>query len=170
MARSQRTKLTLADIGEPAAVKTLPAGQDKFMLGTLVGIASGFTERTSPDKSQKFEGLAGMFRIIPSDTNRDELESGILFVPDAFHNLIAEKLRAAQGSDPKAEIRFAFEISSIRANNPAGYSWDFMPVIENEGENPLDQLVAALPASTIQAIEDKSAARNEARKGGNKRR
>lgn len=141
MARSQRTKITLKDIGEPALVKTLPPAEHQYVLGTLIGIASKFVERNSPDGQDKFEGLGGTFRVIPADPQRDELESGILFIPDAFHNMIASVLRKGQDNDPNFEVKFAFEVSSVKANNAAGYSWDFKPMIENAAENPLDNFI-----------------------------
>lgn len=160
MARSQRTKITPADLGAPALVKTLPVGQDTYFLGTLVGIVSGFVERSGLKDDQKFEGLRGMFRSIPSTPDRDELESGVLFIPDAFHNMIAAKLRAAQVKDPNAVLEFAFEVCSVRANNPAGYSWDYRPMQEDDGKNPIDELIKRAKLleapRTLKAIEDRN--------------
>jgi hypothetical protein len=144
MALSQRTKLVLKDLGEPAIIKTLPDNIRLVMLGTLGGIATGFVERKSPDGLEKYEGLAGQFRSVPSDPERDELESGVLFIPDAFHSMIAKPLRDLLSRDPNAQLRFMFEINVIRANNPAGYSWEFKPKIDAEGKNPLDELFTEL--------------------------
>lgn len=141
MARSQRTKLVLKDLGEPAMIKAQPENVRTMVLGTLVGIASGFVERKSPDGVDVFEGLSGQFRSIPADATRDELESGVCFIPEAFHNMIAAPLREMLKNDANAQLRFAFEVSSVRANNPAGYSWDFKPKIEAETANPLDDLL-----------------------------
>jgi hypothetical protein len=144
MALSQRTKLVLKDLGEPAIIKTLPENIRTVLLGTLGGIANGLVERKSPDGLEKFEGLAGSFRSIPADPERDELESGVLFIPDAFHNLIAAPLREMLSKDPNSNLRFVFEINVIRANNPAGYSWEFKPKIEASAVNPLDELFTGL--------------------------
>lgn len=145
MALSQRTKIVTKDLGDPSLVKTLPEAEKRYFLGTLVGIVSGFVERANPkDPAEKFEGLSGQFRSIPSDDKRDELESGVCFLPDAFHNMIAAPFRKMAEADKNAQLRFAFEIYSIRANNAAGYSWEFKPKIEAAGGNPLDELVADL--------------------------
>jgi len=142
--RSQRSKLVLKDLGEPAMVKAQPENVMQYALGTLVGIATGFIERTDPKEGTIFEGLSGTFRSIPSDETKDELESGVLFIPDAFHNLVAATLRDLLKTDPNAQVKFAFEISSIRAKNPAGYSWNFKPMIESESENPLDAFIGSV--------------------------
>jgi hypothetical protein len=164
MALAQRTKLALKDLGDPAMIKTQDEKVKKFMLGTIVGIATGFTSRANPkDATEVFEGLAGSFRSIPADGKREELESGILFIPDAFHNMIATPLRKMLAADANAQLRFAFEISSVRASNPAGYSWDFVPKIEAAGGNPLDDLIAdiggvkSVEGRRVLQIEDKSA-------------
>lgn len=163
MARSQRTKLVLKDLGEPAIIKTLPDSVTIHLLGTLGGIATGFVERKSPDGTDVYEGLAGSFRSIPSDPAKDELESGVLFIPDAFHGMIATPLREMLKQDPNANLRFAFEVSVIRAKNAAGYSWDFKPKIEASAANPLDELfdnlggVKVIDNKRVLAISDKSA-------------
>jgi hypothetical protein len=144
MARSQRTKLVLKDLGEPSLIKAEAESVRTLLLGTIIGTATGFVERKSADGEEKFEGLAGQFRSIPADPKRDELESGVLFIPDAFHKMIAVALRDQLKADPNATISFGFEVSSIRANNPAGYSWDFKPMIEAKAENPLDALLGEL--------------------------
>jgi hypothetical protein len=144
MARSQRTKLVLKDLGEPSLIKAEAEGVSTLLLGTIIGTASGFVERKSADGEEKFEGLAGQFRSIPADPKKDELESGVLFIPSAFHNMIAGALREQQRADANATISFGFEVSSIRAKNPAGYSWDFKPMIEAKAENPLDALLSEL--------------------------
>jgi hypothetical protein len=146
-ARSWRGKLTLKDIGAPDLVKTLTdqeytAAGRKYVLGYLSGKASGFIKRTMPKDNQEFEGLAGSFWIMPADPQREELESGLLFIPDAFHNLIGDALRKAKSTDENASVEFAFEVSSIKANNPAGYSWDFKPAIPFQGTHVLSDTMS----------------------------
>lgn len=167
MARSQRTKLVLKDLGEPAIIKTQPETVRTYILGTLGGIATGFVERKSPDGLEKYEGLAGQFRSIPSDPEKDELESGVLFLPDAFHGMIATPLKAMLANDPNANLRFAFEVVVVRANNPAGYSWEFKPKIEAAAANPLDELfdnlggVKTIAGKRTLAVEHKPAPAKE---------
>lgn len=165
MANSQRTKLALKDLGDPAMVKTLPEkDRDRgYFLGTVAGIASGFATRKNDKDGTTMEGLAGTFRMIPSVEDRDTLESGILWIPDAFHNMIAAELRNAQKTDENATVSFAFEVTSITAKNPAGYSWDFRPLAKPGAANPLDEFLASVgevkmvAGRRVLAIEDQSA-------------
>jgi hypothetical protein len=165
--RSQRTKLTLKDLGEGAMVKAMTAEQlkasgNKCIIGYLVGRARGFVDRTDEKTAEKFEGLLGAFRMVPSDTSREQLESGVLFIPDAFHNLVGDRLREVRKTDENATVEFAFEVSSIPAKNPAGYSWNFQPAMEFTGKNPLDELAAK--ALQIVAARQKQLAGPAARK------
>lgn len=149
--RAQRTKLTLADLGAPSLVKTMSAEQlaktgGIYILGYLTGKASGFVERTDPKEGTRYEGLSGIFVMTPSDTNMEELESGVLFIPDAFHNLVAAQLRElmAQNGDKGGVVEFVFEVASIPAKNPAGYSWQFKPAIPFKGKHLLDDTLAVV--------------------------
>lgn len=171
MALSQRTKIVTKDLGDPSIIKTMDENTKRHLLGTIVGIVSGFVERANPkDPNDKFEGLSGQFRSIPSDDKRDELESGVCFLPDAFHTMVAAPFKAMLEKDKNAQLRFAFEIYSIRANNPAGYSWEFKPMIEAAGTNPLDELIGDLGAVKVVngkktlALTDQSGGKKDAAK------
>ena len=141
---SQRSKLVLKDLGNPDEIKSHPETVRRLVLGTLIGKADGFVQRANPKDGEIMEGLSGMFRSIPAKPDADQLESGVLFIPDAFHNLIASTLRKQQTDDPNATVDFAFEVASIRATNAQGRSWDFKPLIEQKADNPLDRLVSAI--------------------------
>jgi hypothetical protein len=151
--RLQRTKLTLSDLGMPALVKTARADQKTkdgmLFMGTVYGRASGFIERIN-DKQKEgeaptFEGLKGVFVGVPADDALDEKESGLLWIPDAFHNMIAEQLRLTEtivdGKPRLGSIEFAFEVYSIEAKNPAGYSWVLRPAVPPTGKHPLADLM-----------------------------
>lgn len=145
--RAQRGKITLGSLGNPAAIKSMSADQlskskGTMFLGTIFGKASGFISRTDLKNEEKFEGLTGSFIGIPGDANFEETESGVLYIPDAFHNLVAEKLRQVQKDDPGAACEFAFEVYVIPAKNPAGYSWQLTPAVPFEGKHPLQDLMA----------------------------
>jgi hypothetical protein len=156
--RAQKSKLTLGDLGAPGLVNTLPADQlvnGKYFVGTILGRASGFVERANIKTEEIMEGLKGTFVMVPSEPRMGEMESGVLFVPDAFHNLLSTPLRKAQDTDNKAALEFALEVYSIKAKNPAGYSWEMYPAVPFTGKHPLDDLmkkVAALPADRAKRL------------------
>ena len=137
-----RSKLVLKDLGNPDMIKSEPANVNRLVLGTLVGEATGFLERTNPKDGTVMEGLIGSFRSIPAQVDGDIIESGVLYIPDAFHNLIAGALRDQLKKDSASKVGFAFEVASIRANNPQGRSWDFRPLIDNAAYNPVDALIS----------------------------
>lgn len=141
-----RGKITLAALGDPGRVKTLSVeelakSKGKYFLGTITGRATGFVTRTDDKKQETFEGLKGTFVALPADPERETIESGVLFIPDAFHNMVAEELRHAQKDDEDAVLEFSLEFYSIIAKNPAGYSWHAESAIKRKGKHPLADLV-----------------------------
>lgn len=160
---AQRTKLVLKDLGDPASIAGEPVEVKSYVLGRLIGIARGIVTRTDDKNGQVYEGLKGEFRSIPSEREiakgREPLESGICYIPDAFHNMVAAALAKAQENDRNAEINFAFEVIAVRASNPAGRSWEFRPLLPVKAENRLDALMGevqkALPAPKVKEIDNK---------------
>ena len=161
--RLQRSKLTLGDLGIPSTVKTATADQKTrdgmLLIGTIFGRASGFVERVNlkqkEGESPTFEGLKGTFVGVPADDTLDEKESGILYIPDAFHNMIAEQLRATATNDGSGRqrlgsVEFAFECYAIEAKNPAGYSWVLRPALPPTGKHPLADMMAQVAQLTAQ--------------------
>lgn len=141
--RAQRTKITAADsFGNPAVVKD-PNSPNPYVMGLLVGRVDKIVQRKSPKDGSVFDGLGGHFLSIPSDPAMEEIESGVLFIPDAFHTILAQQLAAAQENDPAAVVEFVYEVASIRANNPAGYSWQYTPDREFTGTHPLRNLISS---------------------------
>jgi hypothetical protein len=166
--RDQRGKFTFTDLGVAANVKTmspelLAKAGGKFIVGYIIGHSNGTVERSSPDGTQKFEGLSGNFIGIPAD-GREQIESGVLFIPDSFHNIIADSLAKRQETTPNATIDFAIEVAAVPAKNPAGYSWVLKSMAPPAETHPLDTgmkvfaeyMKKALPAP--QAVPDAKAA------------
>jgi len=151
--RAQRSKITLTGIGNPSLVKNmtpeeLAAGGGKYFVGSIYGAASDLIERASPDGADKFEGLRGSFVAVPSDRERfEEQESGVMFIPDAFHTLIADKLKEVKKTSDSATVEFAFDCYAIPAKNPAGYSWELVPALPFEGKHPLGSLFEKVSAA-----------------------
>lgn len=156
--RSWKSKLTLGDLGIPANVKVMSAEDlaksgGKYVMGYLIGKAGGVVERSNPKDGTVMEGLKGSFVMMPSDPQRDELESGVLFIPDAFHNLVADKLRETLKTDENGTVEFAFEVCSVPAKNPAGYSWQFQPALPFAGTHVLADTLAKITAIKQKALE-----------------
>lgn len=141
---AQRTKLVLKDLGNPQMIATMPENITEYFMGTLYGIAAGIVTRTDDKTGTIYEGLKGEFRSVPSaaerEKGREPLESGVMYIPDAFHSMVAGALKHAQQNDPNAEVTFAFDVKAIRAKNPAGYSWEFKPKLPAKAANRLDAL------------------------------
>lgn len=136
-----KSKVVLKDLGEPAAVKLLPEGQDKFMLGTIVGIADRIKLAKLPDGVTTTEGLKGTFEAVPADPAKDTVRSGVCFLGEAFQADILALLKQEDGPD---SVSFAYEVWVVKAKNPAGYQWALAPLMKAEEADPLAAMRALL--------------------------
>ena len=152
-----KAKIAVSDF-RPKRIHGMPDTQRELSLGTLIGKATGVVRRTLPT-GEVMEGIGGTFAFQPSDDG-DVISSGVLWLPSGVDNLVLDPLRASEGTGSNAVINIAFEIKVIRADNPAGYSYAFRPLLEETvkvEDDPLGALRGLLPTrSTAPALEDKS--------------
>lgn len=151
-----RGKIVLKEIGNPKAVLASADAKAKHVLGMVFGIATGVKRvpnKTDPTKLD--ESLSGDFETRPSDTaNFEVVRSGKLYLPEGMHNMIASRL---EGENPAKSVQFAIEVATIKAQNPAGYTWSFTPKLETSEADPLKALRDAVEASKPAQVEHKPA-------------
>lgn len=135
-----RTSLTLDDCGNFAGIKALAADVKTLPVATLYGIVSGTAQRKSPDKTQIYHGLMGVFRVKPNGDG-ETIESGNLYFPPAFNKLM-EKAVAEMQKTPGTEITFCYDLSAVRANNDAGFTVNFAPRLDLAVVSRMDDFVA----------------------------
>lgn len=140
--RAQRGKITLTDIKDMAGAVSMANGP--VVVGYLAGQAASFIKRKNLKTDEDMEGISGNFIAVPTNPDGEELESGILFLPDAFHNIISTELRHVQAQDGQkdAVLDFALEVSMIPAKNPAGYSWQMKPATPPRGRHILQDQIS----------------------------
>lgn len=134
-----KSKIVFKDLGEPAAVKLLKDGENKLLLGTIMGIARDIKISKAADGMTEFKGLKGEFEAVPADAERPTVKSGVTFLGDAFQADIVAMLEAEDGPE---SVAFAFEVYAVKAKNPAGYSWALAPLLKAEASDPLAALRA----------------------------
>ncbi len=157
MANAVKSKIVPGkDLGEPSAVKLLQGDNAELMMGTVFGIVSGIIQRKMPT-GEVYEGLKGTFQAVPADPKRDTITSGVCYLPSGFYELIADPFKALQAEDETATLKFGFEVSAVKANNPAGYSWKYQPLVEPSKDDPLATFRAELSqAGAKLAVTDQS--------------
>lgn len=122
--------------GKIAAPKT-----GKVSLYRVFGIA----EKTSRGETTfgAFTCFHGSFKAAVIDKETGEVKtyrSGKCFLPDIAGNLLSAAVDANEGG-----VEFAFDIGVKPAENPMGYEYTVVPVIETRGDDPLEKLSASLP-------------------------
>jgi hypothetical protein len=145
-----KPKLVFKDLGEPAAVKLLPEGQTRLLLGTIVGIADGIKIAKGADGISEFKGLKGTFEGVPADTSKPITKSGVAFLGDAFQADIVALLEDEKGPD---SVSFAYEVWVIRATNAAGYSWALVPKMQAAPNDPLAEMRKLVERPNVKALE-----------------
>lgn len=141
-----RNKLVLKDIGNPKGILSPDFKGEKFVLGMLIGIATGVQRRANKtDPTKMDEALIGTFEGRPADAKGTVIQSGKCYLPEGMFNMIATKLEGENAAD---SVQFGIEVAVIKATNPAGYTWTFTPKVKVSEADPLaglrDQL--KLPA------------------------
>lgn len=134
------------DLGNPSAVKSLPEGQNRLVLGIVFGEVTKLVTRTMPT-GQIYEGFGGTFEALPADNKLPPTRSGVLYLPDGFAELIRDPFKKMQeesksddndGTDVR--LQFGFEVAAVKDGNPQGYSWQYIPLGEPAKADPLATL------------------------------
>lgn len=154
-------KLSIATLGcVPAAVKQEQTG--KLAIARIFGKMTriGVQEDITQGKTWKF--MQGTFEGINMQDGT-VLRSSRLYLPDGIAQVVEEAYNRALAKDSEAagkelkdikgEISFAFEIRSIKANNPAGYSYEAVALRSPQEEDELAEMRKALAA--IPTLEQK---------------
>lgn len=144
---SIKAKVTIQDLCN--AKKVSAEFEEKKISETVVGIIYGRADdivvRAAPDGSKNFEGLRGIFEIVPADPAREPVQSAICYLPDFVFPQVRGMLyqRDASGADVRTDVKsvkFGFEVSLIAAKNPQGYSWKLNPKTPPTADDPVDVL------------------------------
>jgi hypothetical protein len=129
-------KITMSAIGtKPGLVVTLPEGQNELALARIYGKLNEVRYQADKDKGVTYTYFVGSFEAINMQDG-EVYRSGKLFLPKG----ISELVEAAVNKNPNAAIGFAFEVRSIKANNPAKYSYKVLALKNPEAEDELKEI------------------------------
>lgn len=136
------SKLTIATLGcNPSKVKTLAADSLELQNGELpiarlYGKLTDVRYQDDKAKGQVYTYFVGTFEGINMETG-EVMRSGKLFLPRGISELVEDATKKARAIDEKASISFAFEVRSIKATNPIGYSYKVLALKSPEAEDEL---------------------------------
>ena len=147
-------KLTLKGMGcRPQKVTAIDGEKAKLALAHIIGKAQEV--RYQDDKSGSgtiHTFFVGNFEGVNLETG-DVYHSGKLFLPRGISELVEAAIKEAQKHDKNASISFAFELRSVKANNPIGYSYEARALKKPEQEDELGELRKLLAAPKTQHTE-----------------
>jgi hypothetical protein len=151
--QSERAKITMQSLGNPAAVKGAAEGS-VMVLGYIRGQITGKRPEMLPDGSKTWS-LTGDFTALTAD-GRKEIKAGRLFFPAG----IMERYIAIVDAGRFEYI--AVEVRSIPAKNAAGYSYEIVNAAATVRDER-DNLMAAIIQRRINANRAAAAAADAAR-------
>lgn len=140
-AESYVAKLTIKSIGcKPDMVKTLPDSEKKFPLCRIYGKVSDVrTKEDTKNAGSWFTYFAGTFEAINLQDG-EIYRSGVLYLPKGISEMMEGSFKNIQAQDKNASVHFAFEVSSVKATNPIGYSYEARALVKPEKEDELAAL------------------------------
>lgn len=160
-------KLSVATLGcVPAAVKQEPSG--KLAIARIFGKMEKVGTQEDVANAKIYRYLQGTFEGINMQDGT-VLRSSRVFLPEGIQQVVEiayeNAVKAAAGPEGKGkydgEISFAFEIRAVKANNPAGYSYEAVALRDPQQEDALGEMRKALAG--IPTLEQK---RLQAQHGG----
>lgn len=161
--------------GEPTiitkmAVKTLeckPANRaedgNPLALCRIFGIATDVKSGENKDGTM-YEALLGNFQGVNLE-NKKVFRSAKLFLPSGIHESVTGAVKEQSKRDDFQGVRFALEISSVKASNPIGYSYQAKNLIPATAIDPLGEMNKAIEAHLARQLE---APKTEMAKGSKK--
>lgn len=130
----------------PKKIHAAPESQRALDLAVILGEASGIKQVDDPAHGTIHEALTGRFQATNCETG-DVVRSGMLYLPKGIHETVTAAVKKAEDGDV---VRFALRVRSVRAENPAGYSYEAVPLLKPEESDPLDKLAAEIGAGMPQ--------------------
>lgn len=140
-------KLTIKGMGcKPDLVKTIE--ERSLPLCRIYGTISSLFYKEDKQNGAIHTAFKGQFEGINLQDG-EVFRSGVMYLPNGIKEVVESVVLSTQKEDAKAEVKFAFEISSVKATNPIGYSYEARALVKPEREDALAALrqqMLALPA------------------------
>lgn len=139
------TKMTIKTINCNAK----DGSDGKTLLCRMYGIASGIKSAEGKDGDLLF-GLTGDFRAVNAKEPDKIYQSGVMYLPGGVNEMLVAAVDTGEVTDKGkpiySEVKFAIDIYSKPATNPAGYQFECVPVIDVVETDAMAELAGQLPA------------------------
>lgn len=123
---------------------------DTLPLGRIYGEATAVIMSEDTKSGDLMYGLKGQFYADNYHIEGTRFSSGKLYLPGGINEMIVEAVMGDGEVDDKGRpvynrVKFAVEVSSVKANNPLGYSYEFQSLIDAQETDLERELLSQLP-------------------------
>lgn len=148
-------KLSIKTMGaKPDMVKLAEEADARYPLVRIIGVARGIKSATGNNGDPVF-GLTGQFQGTNLKTGEKSV-SGVLYLPGGILELIMDPVEAILNGDDRvakqAGVKFGLDLFSVKAANPAGYSFSATNLIDTAQVNPLAEIESAVSGTAAPAF------------------
>lgn len=139
------SKLTVKTMG-----CTPKDGSDgKVLIARVYGHANGIKPAEGKDGDILY-GLTGEFRGVNLKDPDTLYQSGVMFLPGGVNEMLVAAVDTgevdAKDKPIYADVKFAIDIYTKPAGNPAGYQYEAVPLIDAKENDLMAELADSLPA------------------------
>lgn len=132
-------------------IKALPArlaSEEGTPIAVIFGMASGIKEVVDKVRGDVYHALTGQFEAQNLDTG-DVFQSGQLYLPTGIHETVEASVRKLESENDY--VTFALQIRSVKATNPAGYSYQAVNLMPAKAVDPLGAMRGELGTTSQKA-------------------
>lgn len=140
------SKISMKSIGVSPAKHATDKGTP---IAIILGMASGLKDVVDKVRGETFHALVGEFEANNLETG-EVFRSGVLYLPTGIHDMIEGGVKKLQGESDF--VQFALQIIAVKANNPAGYTYQAKSLVPSQTVDPLTKLRQSLSTSTAPAL------------------
>jgi hypothetical protein len=126
------TKITIATVNaSPILIKREDCTSEPLV--RIAGIARSLKPGVNKTTGESHTALVGEFAATNLSTGQ-EYTSGLCYLPSGIQDTINSAIQ-----DGQTNIEFCIELRAVKAKNPAGYSYQAVPLTQVAAASPLDK-------------------------------
>ena len=157
-------KITISNLGCIPAAAVVEGKASP--IARVYGIASGIKTVVDKNRGEVYEAITGQFEGVNVKTGK-VYQSAVLYLPSGIHGLLENAVKGQYHEEQRNDagdilrkahydfndVRFAMELSVVKAKNPAGYSYEAKSLVPAVVDDPMAAIRALIAESEHKTLE-----------------